>query len=144
MAWENNTTIKMVDVNADPPILEVMEIPELSKEEREKGDEELTREKASGSIPYLDLEPYQKSFKLNKKDRKVGIYNFFKGNLKLELKDTKARLMRRHNILKYAWYLENNKEERLEALVQDDDKKRFTQIYKKLFSVDYVADEKHF
>ena len=130
IAWENNSTIKLIDVNADPPILEVMEIPDLSKEERESGDTKFTREKASGSIPYLDKEPYSVSYKNEeKKQREIGIYNFFKGNLKLDLDDTKSRLMRRHNILKYAWYLHEDEKERLETMVQDGDPNRFSQIY---------------
>ena len=56
MAWEDNTSVRLIDVNADPLIEELIEIPERV------GNEEkvLTRRLASGTVPYIDdIEPYK-------------------------------------------------------------------------------------
>ena len=78
MAWEDNTSVRLIDVNADPLIEELIEIPERV------GNEEkvLTRRLASGTVPYIDdIEPYKQSYEKTTKERPrpVGTHNYFKG-----------------------------------------------------------------
>ena len=55
----------------------------------------------------------------------------------MERKDVQQRLMRKHQILKSVWYLGKD---RCEEEVKKRDPQRFTKIYDKLFSVDYISD----
>jgi len=47
------------------------------------------------------------------------------------------RLMRKHQILKSTWYVGKH---RCEEEVKNKDPDRFTKIYNKIFSVDYISD----
>ena len=90
----------MIDITADPLVHEIIEIPETSKEAYR-----LSYEVASGSIPYIDVKPYQRSYQGSEEERIVGVYNYFKGNMPLDITDVKNRLLRKHRILKTIWHM---------------------------------------
>jgi len=110
LAWESNTALRLIDVNADPFVHELIRVPARS----EGTTCELSLEKSSGTVPYLDIEPYQQKYKNKSGERKTGVYNYFKGNLKIDLGDVKSRLKRMQTILKTAWYLQAEKDDNLE------------------------------
>jgi len=91
----------MIDVEAEPLIHEIIELPETSNE-----DYKLSYEVAAGTKPYLEIEHYKHSYKNRPEDRKIGVFNYFKGRRELAVTDTKNRLMRMHSTLKTTWYLQ--------------------------------------
>lgn len=101
IAWEDNKSIRLIDVNADPFIESLIQVPDRLYSE----DQEVSRELASGTVPYIDIGPYKNSYENKPQDREIGIYNYFKGNMELGIEQTSERLKRKHCALKRAWYL---------------------------------------
>ena len=91
----------MIDVNADPFVESLIQIPDRLYSE----DQEVSRELASGTVPYIDIRPYQVSYENRPGDRLTGIYNYFKGNMELGIDKISERLKRKQCALKRAWYL---------------------------------------
>jgi len=99
MAWESNNLVSLIDIDADPHIHEVIEIPEKTEATK------LSYEVAAGTIPFFDKEPYLGLYEANEGERPCGSSNFFKTKLSFAIGDTTARLKRMHKRLKMAWYL---------------------------------------
>ena len=57
MAWESNTKISLIDINADPFIHEIIEIPE-EIDDTEEVKSKLSHEVASSAVPFFDKSPY--------------------------------------------------------------------------------------
>lgn len=134
----------MIDIAADPYIEETIEIPPSTVVEEEPA---LSYEKASSCVPYLDVEPYMKLFKTENgcclEERDVGTSNYFKAMLSYDAGDLMSRLKRKHRVLKNIWYMQTG-EDNIENQVMVEDERRFTNVYKHLFKIDYVSDPKHF
>ena len=124
IAWEDNETLRLIDINADPFIEELIKI----------NDAPLTEEVDSMTIPYLYLRDYW--VKDNKDQVALG-GNFFKDRIPMKREEVEQRLMRKHQALKAIWYLGSN---RCEQEVKEKNKDRFTKIYNELFTVDYTSD----
>ena len=90
----------MIDINADPFIEEIIEIPETHD-----APEKLSYEVAAATMPFMDITPYIDS---SSKNYTPGISNFFKSKLRYATSDTASRLKRMHRNLKKAWYLESS------------------------------------
>lgn len=56
MAWQNAEQISLIDINADPFIEEIIQIPEEAQLPDDKG--EMSYEVAAATVPFLDVEPY--------------------------------------------------------------------------------------
>mmetsp|Transcript_2941 Transcript_2941/g.3481 ORF Transcript_2941/g.3481 Transcript_2941/m.3481 type:complete len:235 (+) Transcript_2941:255-959(+) len=135
MAWENNTQLSVIDVNADPFIHEIIELPETKDEPYR-----MSYEVASGAEPYVDMEPYSHSYLLKSDEaRPIGAFNYFKGNLKMDVNDVIPRLKRMHRVLKNIWYLQQS-ENSIEYEVENQLDTRFENTYKHLFRVDYISN----
>ena len=109
MAWNTPNHISLIDVNAEPHIQEIIQIPE----EPYAGDQ-LSYEVTSASIPFLDIEPYSKMCQKNPSERRLGSGNFFKGKLAFANSDKKSRLRRIHQALKRIWYLNVDRDKCIE------------------------------
>jgi len=55
MCWNTRHQISMIDINADPFIEEIIEIPD-----RADAPEQLSYEVAAAAMPFLDVKPYLK------------------------------------------------------------------------------------
>ena len=83
IAWENNETLRLIDISADPYIEELIQID----------DGELTHEVDSMTIPYLHLGDYY--VKEQKNQVALG-GNFFKDQLPIAREEVETRLKRKH------------------------------------------------
>ena len=109
MAWHAKNEISVIDIQAEPLVHEIIEVPE----QPDTGSQ-LSYEVASGTIPYLDVSPYMERYCKREGERRVGTSNYFKSNLALDVRDVRARLMRKHRILKRCWYI-NREQDRIET-----------------------------
>ena len=162
MCWNNRKHISVIDINADPFIEEIIEIPEDCNEK-----EKLSYEVAAATIPFLDISPYTEPIKkknddnalpypmaygvpssIEPKEKRIpGISNFFKAKLRHEPGDLKSRLKRMHRVLKKAWYLDE-KEKTIEHMIAHEKElegqPHYTKIYEQLFTIDFVTfDDKY-
>ena len=124
IAWEDNTSLRLIDINANPFVEELIQI----------SNEKLTKEVDSMTIPYLYLKEYWCD-KSSTNETTGG--NYFKDNLPMPRGDVQQRLMKKHQILKSLWYLGAN---RCEEMIKKKHPDRFSKIYNRLFSVDYISD----
>jgi len=79
MGWNANNQISLIDINADPYIEEIIEIPaDYDIHNVKRG---ASYEIVSGTVPYLDMGPYEGVYKQRPNERNVGTGNYFKAKL---------------------------------------------------------------
>ena len=95
MCWRTDTQIRLIDINADPFIEEIIDLTKAISDESIP-----SYEVASATMPFLDIKPYQDSGISSDGRRIPGVSNFFKSKLRLEPHDLQGRLKRMHRVLK--------------------------------------------
>ena len=139
MAWNTRNKISLIDVNAEPHIQEIIQIPD-----EPDAEDQMSYEITSASIPFLDVEPYTQMYAKNPSERRLGSGNFFKGKLAFANSDKKSRLRRIHQALKRIWYMNVERDSCIENQVTLKNELRYLSIYKELFTVDFVSDPSRF
>lgn len=130
----------MIDIAAEPYIEETIEIPDVPED-----PPALSYEVASGTVPYLDMEPYKTCYKSQdgSSNRQLGTSNYFKAMLRYDTGDVMSRLKRKHRVLKNIWYMQTGDKD-IEKQVERCQEGRHGSVYEHLFSMDYVSSPNHF
>ena len=90
MAWHSQNQVAIIDINAEPPIEGIFEIPtEIAT------DEQRISQVTTAAVPFLDLSQYQESHERNPENRPYGISNYFKSHLNYAKTDQLSRLKRK-------------------------------------------------
>lgn len=159
MAWQSQKQLAIIDINAEPPIEVIIEIPTDEMEEEKQSFEAVT----SATVPFLDMAQYKETYLRNLDDRPHGVSNYFKANLNYDKNDQISRLKRKHRIYKHIWYnqnYENNIEAQIKKATKyhqtppsatsatpdcpEEEDLRQLNVFKELFSVDFVNDHQYY